>query len=93
MLAPKHIPLVIKQVLRQRTRTLLTVAGVGVAMFLFVLLSALLVMRIRADKLQGALAVSQGFLRDLAKQLPHRRANLGYNLHRKLLLPESEVLF
>jgi MFS family permease len=31
------------------------------------LLSALLVMRIPADKLQGALAVSQGFLRDLAE--------------------------
>lgn len=31
------------------------------------LLSALLVMRIPADKLQGALAVSRGFLRDLAE--------------------------
>src|SRR5262249_61416732 len=31
------------------------------------LLSALLLMRIPADKLQGALAVSRGFLRDLAE--------------------------
>jgi putative ABC transport system permease protein len=35
MLAPKYIPLVIKQVVRHRTRTLLTVLGVAMAMFLF----------------------------------------------------------
>ncbi len=35
MLAPRFLPLVLKQVVRQRTRTLLTVAGVAVAMFLF----------------------------------------------------------
>ena len=35
MLAPKFLPVVLKQVARQRTRSLLTVAGVTVAMFLF----------------------------------------------------------
>lgn len=35
MLRPKFVPLVLKQVVRQRTRSLLTVAGVGTAMFLF----------------------------------------------------------
>jgi putative ABC transport system permease protein len=35
MLAPKFIPLVVKQVVRHRTRTLLTLAGVATAMFLF----------------------------------------------------------
>src|SRR3954462_11591409 len=35
MLAPRFIPLVLKQVVRHRTRTLLTVAGVATAMFLF----------------------------------------------------------
>jgi putative ABC transport system permease protein len=35
MLRPKFIPLVLKQVVRHRTRTLLTVAGVATAMFLF----------------------------------------------------------
>ena len=35
MMAPRFIPLVLKQVLRHRTRSLLTVAGVAVAMFLF----------------------------------------------------------
>ncbi len=35
MLAPKFIPLVIKHIVRHPTRSLLTVAGVAVAMFLF----------------------------------------------------------
>lgn len=35
MLAPKLIPLVLKQVVRHRTRSVLTLAGVGTAMFLF----------------------------------------------------------
>lgn len=35
MLAPRFIPLVVKQVLRRRTRSLLTIAGVATAMFLF----------------------------------------------------------
>jgi putative ABC transport system permease protein len=35
MLARKFIPLVVKQVVRHRTRTLLTLAGVATAMFLF----------------------------------------------------------
>jgi putative ABC transport system permease protein len=35
MLPPKYIPLVWKQVVRHRTRTLLTLAGVATAMFLF----------------------------------------------------------
>lgn len=35
MLALKYIPLVIKQVVRRRTRTLLTLLGVATAMFLF----------------------------------------------------------
>jgi putative ABC transport system permease protein len=35
MLAPKFFPLVLKQVVRHRTRTLLTLAGVATAMFLF----------------------------------------------------------
>lgn len=35
MIAPKFIPLVLKQVCRARTRSILTVAGVSVAMFLF----------------------------------------------------------
>lgn len=35
MIAPRLIPVVLKQVVRQRTRSLLTVAGVAVAMFLF----------------------------------------------------------
>jgi putative ABC transport system permease protein len=35
MLAPKFIPLVVKQVVRHRTRTLLTLGGVATAMFLF----------------------------------------------------------
>src|ERR1043166_8455810 len=35
MLALKYIPLVLKQVVRHRTRSLLTIAGVATAMFLF----------------------------------------------------------
>jgi len=41
MLAPKYVPLVIKQVVRHRTRTLLTVAGVALAMFLFCAVQAM----------------------------------------------------
>lgn len=35
MLAPKYVPLILKQVFRHRLRSLLTVCGVAVAMFLF----------------------------------------------------------
>ena len=35
MIAPKYIPLVLRQVWRARTRSLLTIGGVAVAMFLF----------------------------------------------------------
>ncbi len=41
MIAPKYIPLVIKQITRHRVRTLLTVAGVSTAMFLFVAVQAM----------------------------------------------------
>jgi len=41
MIAPKYIPLVIKQITRHRARTLLTVAGVATAMFLFVAVQAM----------------------------------------------------
>src|SRR5687767_10287373 len=41
MLAPKYIPFVIKQVLRHRTRTALTIAGVATAMFLFCAVQAM----------------------------------------------------
>jgi putative ABC transport system permease protein len=41
MIAPRFIPTVLRQVLRHRTRTFLTVAGVAVAMFLFVNVQAL----------------------------------------------------
>jgi putative ABC transport system permease protein len=41
MLGPKYIPLVIKQVVRHRTRTLLTVTGVVLAMFLFCAVQAM----------------------------------------------------
>src|SRR6188768_4288638 len=41
MVAPKFMPLVLKQVLRHRTRTLLTVAGVATAMFLFCAVQAM----------------------------------------------------
>lgn len=35
MLPPRYIPVVLKQVLRHRTRSVLTISGVGLAMFLF----------------------------------------------------------
>ncbi len=41
MLAPRFLPVVLKQVARHRTRTALTVAGVAVAMFLFTVVQAL----------------------------------------------------
>src|SRR5918997_7048102 len=41
MLKPKYLPLVLKQVLRHRTRTLLTLSGVAVAMFLFCAVQAM----------------------------------------------------
>src|SRR5688500_17657673 len=41
MLAPKFIPYVVRQVVRHRTRTLLTVAGVSTAMFLFCAVQAM----------------------------------------------------
>ncbi|MGD9789110.1 MAG: ABC transporter permease [Phycisphaerales bacterium] len=41
MIPAKHIPTILKQVVRHRTRTTLTVAGVAVAMFLFVAVQSL----------------------------------------------------
>jgi putative ABC transport system permease protein len=41
MVAPKYIPLVLKQVWRARTRSALTIAGVTVAMFLFTAVQAM----------------------------------------------------
>jgi putative ABC transport system permease protein len=41
MLAPKFIPLIWRQVVRHRTRTLLTLAGVATAMFLFTAVEAM----------------------------------------------------
>jgi putative ABC transport system permease protein len=41
MLSPKYIPLVVKQVIRHRTRTALTVGGVATAMFLFCAVQAM----------------------------------------------------
>ena len=41
MIAPKYIPLIVKQVVRHRMRSLLTIAGVMVAMFLFVAVQAM----------------------------------------------------
>src|SRR5512140_1149253 len=35
MLSPKYLPLILKQVIRHRMRTILTMCGVAVAMFLF----------------------------------------------------------
>ena len=35
MIHPRYIPLIVKQVIRHRTRSLLTIAGVATAMFLF----------------------------------------------------------
>lgn len=41
MITPKFIPLVLKQIWRARTRSLLTIAGVSVAMFLFAAVQAM----------------------------------------------------
>ncbi len=41
MIHPRYVPLVLKQLVRQRARTLLTALGVAVAMFLFVTVEAL----------------------------------------------------
>ncbi len=41
MIAPRFVPVVLKQLIRHRVRTALTIAGVGVAMFLFVAVQAL----------------------------------------------------
>ncbi|HYE62063.1 MAG TPA: ABC transporter permease [Phycisphaerales bacterium] len=41
MIAPRFLPLILKQVSRHTTRTLLTVAGVTVAMFLFIAVQTL----------------------------------------------------
>jgi len=41
MIAPRLIPVVLKQLVRHRVRSLLTVAGVGVAMFLFIAVQTL----------------------------------------------------
>ncbi len=41
MIAPKFMPLIVKQIVRNRTRTFLTVAGVATAMFLFIAVQAM----------------------------------------------------
>lgn len=41
MMAPRFIPLILKQIVRQRLRSLLTIAGVAVAMFLFAAVQAM----------------------------------------------------
>lgn len=41
MIAPRFLPVVIKQLVRQRTRTFLTLIGVGLAMFLFIAVQTL----------------------------------------------------
>lgn len=41
MLAPRYLPLVVKQLFRNRVRTLLTISGVTVAMFLFIAVQSL----------------------------------------------------
>ena len=41
MMAPRFIPLVLKHVVRHRTRSLLTMAGVAIAMFLFCTVQAM----------------------------------------------------
>src|SRR3954447_24898967 len=41
MLRPRFLPLVLKQVIRHRTRTLLTIGGVAMAMFLFTAVQAM----------------------------------------------------
>jgi putative ABC transport system permease protein len=41
MIHPRYLPIVVKQVVRRRTRSLLTVGGVAVAMFLFIAVQTL----------------------------------------------------
>jgi len=41
MIAPRYIPLVVKQIIRHRIRSFLTIAGVAIAMFLFVAVQAM----------------------------------------------------
>ena len=41
MIAAKYVPLVGKQIFRRRTRSLLTIGGVGIAMFLFIAVESL----------------------------------------------------
>lgn len=41
MLSPKFLPLILKQVLRRRTRSLLTIGGVATAMFLFTVVESI----------------------------------------------------
>jgi len=41
MIAPRFVPVVLKQLVRHRVRTALTLAGVGVAMFLFIAVQTL----------------------------------------------------
>ncbi|MHC4519947.1 MAG: ABC transporter permease, partial [Planctomycetota bacterium] len=41
MIAPRYIPLVVKQITRHRMRSFLTTAGVATAMFLFVAVQAM----------------------------------------------------
>jgi putative ABC transport system permease protein len=41
MIAPRFIPVILKQLARHRVRSILTLAGVGVAMFLFITVQAL----------------------------------------------------
>src|SRR5689334_16060734 len=41
MVSTKYIPLILKQVWRHRTRSLLTIGGVAVAMFLFISVQAM----------------------------------------------------
>lgn len=41
MLHPRYTPLVLKQIIRRRTRSLLTIAGVAIAMFLFIAIQTL----------------------------------------------------
>lgn len=41
MLHPRYVPLVLKQIVRHRTRSLLTIVGVAIAMFLFIAIQTL----------------------------------------------------
>ncbi len=41
MMHPRYTPLVLKQIIRHRTRSLLTIAGVAIAMFLFIAIQTL----------------------------------------------------